>query len=127
MIKYITLIVSSILLTSCAKLNFDGNEFNSYLTIKEISENSIRLCGTPAVKTQVQDLQRIMNRQLLYITYREVRATPFIHSAREMKTVIDRLAARYNSKGEPSTAYCQEKLKNVALGATQLARELGRL
>lgn len=127
MIKYITLIVASILLTSCATLNFDGNEFNSYITIKEISESSIGLCGTPAVKTQVQDLRRIMNHQLLYITYREGSDTLFAHSASALNVVIAGLADRYDGKITPSTVYCEEKLKNIALGATQLARILGRL
>jgi hypothetical protein len=124
--KYITLALI-LLLTSCATLRFDANEFQSYITLQELSTSAVSSCGTPAVMAQVQQMQQIMNHQFLYVAYRELNTPAFTRSASELKIVIDGLVLRYNGDSVPSDAYCQEKLKNVSIGAAQLAREIGRL
>ena len=124
----IQLLLLSLVVTACASFNFDSTEFNSYITIKEISDNSVKMCNTPTIiVTKVQELQRIMNHQFLYSSYRGARPADFITASTNLKSMIDTMTSRYDSKTLPSTGYCEEKLKDISLGATTIVRVLGRL
>jgi hypothetical protein len=123
----IQLILISLLLTACASFNFDSTEFNSFITVKEIADNSIKLCGSPAIIPKVQELQRVMDHQFLYSSYREARPDGFIMAATNLKSMIDIMNIRYSGKSVPSVGYCEEKLKDISLGASTIARVVGRL
>lgn len=120
------LIISSILLTACVNLQFDSLEYDHYINIKEIADSASILCGNPAIQKDIDLLKQVTDHQYVYSTNREARPQ-VADAAKNLKEIVDTLYARYQQPQVPSKGYCQEKLKNVSLGAITVVRALGRL
>lgn len=125
--KKIIILSVLVLMTACYNIQFDSLEYDRYITIKEIADNAIQQCGTPVVIYDISNIKTSMDHQYLYSVNREAR--PQVASAAaSLKELVDGLYNRYASSSEPpSIAYCQEKFKNISLGATTVVRTLGRL
>ena len=119
------LIMLILCLPACVSLQFDSLEYDRYITIKEIADTSIQSCNEPTINDRVKELKLLMDHQYLYSFNREARPQ-VAEAATNLKDIVDKLYNRYK-QGQPSVAYCQEKLNNVSLGATTVVRVLGRL
>jgi len=123
--KKIFIITSIILLSACVNLQFDSMEYDHYVSIAEMADSAVLLCGSPQVIPEVNRIKEYMDHQYLYSSNRESR--PQVSDAsKNLKGIIDGLYARYQT-GTPSKGYCQEKLRNVSLGSITIVRALGRL
>lgn len=126
--KMSIVIVLMMMLSACFSLQFDSLEYDRYVSIKEIADNTISYCEKDGtyVRNQVSLLKATMDHQFLYSINREAR--PYVaEAAQNLKGIVDGLYVRYQKDTIPSVGYCQEKLKNVSLGATTVVRTLGRL
>ena len=122
----ILLISTAVLLTACASLQFDALEYDRYITVQELATNAQTNCSdTFTVQGQVDDLKTAMDHQFSYAQYRESKPQ-VAEAAKNLKEMIDALHKRYHSD-IPTVGYCEEKLKNITLGAQTVARTLGRM
>lgn len=124
--KKILILSAAVLLTACASLQFDALEYDRYITVQEIAQQAQSNCSdTYTIQGQVDELKIAMDHQFSYAQYRE--AKPQVaEAAKSLKEMIDALHKRYHSD-IPTVGYCEEKLKNITLGAQTVARTLGRM
>jgi hypothetical protein len=118
--------LAPLLLSGCANFVFDPVEFNNMVTVKELTTTAYNQCGTPEAAKPIDQIQRLIDHQLLYSSYREARSVEFNIAIINLKEIADGLSSRYKTE-VPSKVYCQEKLKLIASGSSTIARILGRL
>lgn len=126
--KISIVILFVMMLPACVSFRFDSLEYDRYISIKELADNTAKNCEKDGiyVRSQVAVLKATMDHQFLYSVNREAR--PYVaDAAQNLKGIVDGLYARYQQDTTPSVGYCQEKLKNVSIGATTIVRVLGRL
>lgn len=124
--KKILIISVAVLLTACASLQFDALEYDRYITVQEIATQAQQNCAdTYMVQGQVDELKSAMDHQFSYAQYRESKPQ-VAEAAKSLKEMVDALHKRYHTD-VPTVGYCEEKLKNITLGAQTVARTLGRM
>ena len=125
--KKLIVCMFAFVLSACISLSFDPMEYDRYVTLKEQSDQLIPFCADqPYISNQISRMKIAMDHQYIYEQYRGNVRPNVIGASIELKNMIDEMNDRY-SKETPSIGYCQEKLRNISLGATVMMRELGRL
>lgn len=112
-----------LLLPACTNVAFDSLEYDRYITLKEITDNTAQLCGNSSITLTISTLKKSMDHQYLYSSNR-VGRPQVADASKNLKELVDGLYTRYQS-GIPSIGYCQEKLKNVSTGTDTIIKVLG--
>ncbi|MGZ8924333.1 MAG: hypothetical protein ACXW2E_00485 [Nitrososphaeraceae archaeon] len=117
-------IVLSLFLFSCANIQFDSLEYDRYITIKEIVDSD-SMCSSVVVDQQLLRVKQLVDHQVLYASNRTDRVK-ITEATNNLKVMVDKLYSRYEQSNKPSLVYCQEKLKNISIGASVIIQVLGR-
>lgn len=109
--------------TACSNITFDGLQYDRYVFLTEDAVSLQKQCGTPGMKRSLIDFKKDINHMNSYAMYRS-NSPEVLKVTNTLSKMVDDLVARYND-GEPSIAYCKEKLGNIADGAKVVASTLG--
>lgn len=119
------ILIMALLLSGCARLSFDGTEFDQLITINETATLLGATCGSQDQTVKINKLKQEINHFNRYETLRTSRKEVAIVSA-ELNSLVNELAAKYE-KNIPSSVYCVEKLKMVVDGSNTIISALGAL
>lgn len=121
------LVGAVVMLAGCVSLSFDPKEYDGFVTMKILADEAVKDCGTPKVVDKVNSLQDLITHQTVYSRYRSSRQQ-ITSATTEVYTMIGDLKIRYtDGEMKPSTTYCQEKLKNISQGITNILKTIGTM
>lgn len=118
-----TIILAMVVLSACTNINFDAGEYDRYITIKQLADNSVSMCGSPELLKNVIELKKYMDHQYLYAINRTSRPQ-LQNAAKNLKQLIDETYYR-TKPGDQSITYCQYKLKHVSDSTDIIIKVLG--
>jgi PBP1b-binding outer membrane lipoprotein LpoB len=119
------ILIMALLLTGCARLSFDGVEYDRFISINENATQLSASCGKTNIQSDLVLLQKEVNHLNHYEQLRASRKDISLVS-NELNSMVNELVARYE-KTTPSTTYCIEKLKNITDGSNTILSALGAL
>jgi hypothetical protein len=112
-----------LLSTACSNIIFDGLQYDRYVFLIEDATTLQTKCGSPEMKDELAVFRKNTDHMNAYATFRsnspEVLAVTY-----KLSSMVSDLESKYTN-GEPSVAYCKEKLNNIAAGAKTVAATLG--
>lgn len=112
------LIISTLLLSSCMNLKFDGGEYNNFVSIYQSSEfNRLHECK------DLYHIKDLVDHQYIYSTNRVWREE-IKNSITELKSMTDEA---YDKRDGISNVYCIVKLQNISEATLKIIKTLGEL
>jgi hypothetical protein len=119
------LVLPFLMLTSCVNLTFDSRQYDSLITVKEISEKSVEYCNDKSDSVEsLRAIRQILNHEFLYAKYRadqEILQTSILR----LIGIVDEAQKRYKEE-TPSVAYCELKFQTISAGTTTVISTIGK-
>lgn len=116
--KKLPLIITTLLLSSCMNLKFDGGEYNNFVSIYQSSEfNRLNECK------DLDNIKDLVDHQYIYSSNRVWREE-IKNSITELKSMVDEA---YDKKEGISNIYCIVKFQNVSDATMKIIKSLGEL
>ena len=113
----LSLIISTLLLSSCMNLKFDGGEYNNFVSIYQSSEfNRLHECK------DLDHIKDLVDHQYIYSSNRVWR-NQIKNSVSELKSMVDEAYNRDTISG----IYCIIKFQTVSDATMKIIKSIGEL
>lgn len=113
----------AISLIGCSNITFDGLQYDRYVSLVEDSAKLKEMCDEPGFRKHLDELKADANHMQMYASFRS-NSPEVLSSTNHLSGMVDELYTKYQT-GNPSKAYCVEKLDMISAGAKTVAATLG--
>lgn len=120
------LIITLLLLTSCANITFDARQYDTLITIKEQVDSIKPVCSNPAlVSTKLTTISELIKHEQTYAQYRRS-AEQLTSSLTSVYDIVNNMQTRFQSE-TPSEVYCTSKTDMISAGMIAIISTLGKM